>query len=219
MAPPQLITDFMRLMLLLAPSAAVICLVLAGLGLRQGSVPDALVGGNFARWMFWAIIFLTLPQLISWFPSFGVPASLPGGGIGTGWMANLQSDLANFVQNFVLTRLATCFAAFFVLRAILDTVQGGHPLPSILGAMFLLAIQTTLNLINSYNSGTSFATADVLDSLWNYVAGTLCPIAAGLAVIGGIWNFVSRRPVMPMIGATLGLLTVSSVWKLITTMM
>jgi hypothetical protein len=169
--------------------------------------------------MFWAIVFLTMPQLISWFPSFGVPAPLPSGGIGTGWMANLQSDLANFVQNFVLTRLATCFAAFFVLRAILGMVQGGHPLPSILGAMFLLAIQTTRNLINSYNSGTSFATADVLDSLWNYVAGTLCPIAAGLAIIGAIWNFVSRRPVMPMVGATLGLLTVSAVWKLITTMM
>src|ERR1700740_3846994 len=112
MAPPQLITDFMRLMLLLAPSAAVICLVLPGLGLRQGSVPDALVGGNFAKWMFWAIVFITLPQLISWFPSFGVPASLPGGGIGTGWMANLQRDLAHFVQNFVLTRLAACFPGF-----------------------------------------------------------------------------------------------------------
>src|SRR5580658_3650735 len=64
MAPPQLITDFMRLMLLLAPSAAVICLVLSGLSLRQGSVPDALIGGDFAKWMFWAIVFLTLPQLI-----------------------------------------------------------------------------------------------------------------------------------------------------------
>ena len=219
MAPPQLITDFMRVMLLLAPSAAIICLVLAGLSLRQGSIPDALVGGNFAKWMFWAIVFLTLPQLISWFPSFGVPAPLPNGGIRTGWMANLQSDLANFVQNFVLTRLATCFAAFFVLRAILDTVQGGHPLPSVLGAMFLLAIQTTLTLIKGYNSGTSFATADVLDSLWNYMAGTICPIAAGLAVIGAIWNFVSRRPVLPIVGATVGLLTVSAVWKLITKMM
>jgi hypothetical protein len=51
MAPPQLISDFMRLMLLLAPSAAIICLVLAGLSLRQGSIPDALIGGNFAKWM------------------------------------------------------------------------------------------------------------------------------------------------------------------------
>jgi len=112
MAAPQLLQDFMRVMLLLAPSAAVICLVLAGLALRQGSIPDAFVGGNFAKWMFWAIVFLTLPQLISWFPSFGVPASLPSG--------------ANFVQNFVVARLATSLAAFLVLRAILDTVQGGH---------------------------------------------------------------------------------------------
>ena len=94
--------------------------------------------------MFWAVVFLTLPQLISWFPSFGVPASLPNGGVGTGWMANLQSDVTNFVQNFVMKRLALTFAAFFVLRAILDTIQGGHPLPSILAAMFLLAIQTTV---------------------------------------------------------------------------
>ena len=63
------------------------------------------------------------------------------------------------------------------------------------------------------------ATADVLDSLWNYMAGTICPIAAGLAVIGAIWNFVSRRPVLPIVGATVGLLTVSAVWKLITKMM
>src|ERR1700729_1087797 len=153
MAPPQLITDFMRLMLLLAPSAAIICLVLAGLGLRQGSLPDALVGGNFAKWMFWAIVFLTLPQLISWFPSFGVPASLPSGGIGTGWMATLQKGLAHFVQNLVIKRLATSFAAFFALRAIIATVQGGHPLPSILGAMFLLALQATIALLQGYNSG------------------------------------------------------------------
>src|SRR5258708_25801702 len=101
MAPPQLITDLMRVMLLLAPSAAIICLVLAGLNLRQGSIPDALVGGNFAKWLFWAIVFLTLPQLISWFPSVGVPAPLPTGCSGTGWMRNLQPDRSNFVQNFV----------------------------------------------------------------------------------------------------------------------
>jgi hypothetical protein len=219
MNPPQLITDFMQLLVLLAPSAAAICLVLAGLSLRQGSIPDAFIGGNFAKWMFWAIVFLTLPQLISWFPSFGVPASLPAGGIGTGWMATLQADLANFVQNLVIKRLATSFAAFFALRAIIATVQGCHPLPSILGAMFLLALQATIALLQGYNSGTQYATADVLDGAWNYVAGTLCPIAAGLAIIGGIWNFVTHRPVLPMTGATLGLLTVSAAWKLITAMM
>jgi len=219
MAIPQLLSDLIRLMLLLAPLAAVLCLILAGISLRREGGPAAVVGGNFAKWMFWAIVFITLPGLISWFPSFGVPAPLPGGGVGTGWMANLQNDLASFVNNFVVKRLATSLAAFFVLRAILDTIQGGHPLPSILAAMFLLAAQTTLNLIQQLNSGTQFATADVLDSLWNYLAGTICPIAAGLAIVGAIWQFVTRRPVMPMLGATLGLLTVSAVWKLVVTMM
>jgi hypothetical protein len=219
MAIPQLLSDLIRLMLLLAPSAAVLCLVLAGISLRREGGPAAVVGGSFAKWMFWAIVFITLPGLISWFPSFGVPAPLPGGGVSTGWMANLQNDLANFVNNFVVKRLATSLAAFFVLRAILDTIQGGHPLPSILAAMFLLAVQTTLNLIQQLNSGTQFATADVLDSLWNYLAGTICPIAAGLAIVGAIWQFVTRRPMMPMVGATLGLLTVSAVWRLVVTMM
>ena len=219
MAPPQLLSDFIRMMMLLAPSAAVLCLILGGISLRREGGPAAIVGGTFAKWMFWAIVFTTLPGLISWFPSFGVPAPLPGDGIGTGWMANLQNDLANFMNNFVVTRLATSVAAFFVLRAILDTIQGGHPLSSILAAMFLLAVQTTLNLIKSYNTGTQFATADVLDSVWNYLAGTICPIAAGLAIVGAIWNFVTRRPLMPMVGATLGLLTVSALWKLVVAMM
>jgi len=219
MATPQLLSDFIKLMLLLAPSAAALCLILAGVILRREGGPAAVVGGTFAKWMFWAIVFLTLPGLISWFPSFGVPANLPAGGIGTGWMANLQSDLANFMSNFVVTRLATSLAAFFVLRAILDTIQGEHPLPSILVAMFLLAVQTTLNLIKSYNTGGRFATVDVLDSLWNYMAGTICPIAAGLAIVGTIWNLATRRPLLPILGATLGLLTVSALWKLVTAMM
>lgn len=219
MAPPQLLSDFIRLTLLLATPAAVICLLVAGLSLRQSGGPTEVIGGNFSKWMFWAIVFITLPGLLSWFPSFGVPASIPGGGIGTGWMANLQSDLANFVQNFLVSRLATSLAAFYVLRAILETVEGGHPLPSIITAMFLLAVQTTFTLLKSYNSGGQYATADVLDSLWNYAAGTICPIAAGLAIVGTVWNFATRRPIMPLVGATLGLLTVSAIWKLVTKMM
>jgi len=49
-------------------------------------------------------------------------------------------------------RMVTTLAAYFVLRAILDTASGGHPLPSILTAMFLLGTQTTYSLIQSYNT-------------------------------------------------------------------
>jgi len=176
------------------------------------------IGGGFTKWMFWAVIFLTLQPLLSWFTSFGVAVSLPSGGIATGWLANFQSDVAQFVSNFVVQRLVPTLAAFFVLRAVLDAASGQHPLPSILAAMFLLGAQTTYTLIQSYNTGTQFATADVLDSLWNYLAGTIMPIAAGLAIVGAILNFATRRPAMRLVAVALAMLCVSGIWKLVLAM-
>ena len=162
MATPQLLNDIISVLLLLAPSAALLSLVIAGVSLRREGTMTFAIGGGFTKWMFWAIVFLTLQPLLSWFTSFGVPVPLPNGGIATGWLANLQSDVAQFVTNFVVQRLVPTLAAFFVLRAILDAASGQHPLPSILAAMFLLGTQTTYNLIQSYNTGTQYATVDVL---------------------------------------------------------
>ena len=216
MAPPQLLSDFMRLMLLLAPSAAIICLVLAGLSLRQGSIPDALIGSNFAKWMFWAwVVFLMLPQLISWFPSFGVPAPLPGGGVGTGWMANLQTDVASLRAELRDEQAGTHVRGIFRTASYSLTVQGGHP-ASLDSRCDVLARDSNDCQPDSELQQRHFlrhGRTRRKDSLWNYTAGTICPIAAGLAIIGAIWNFVGRRPVMPLVGATLGLLTVSAIWK------
>ena len=55
----QMINDGIGLLLGLAPVAALVALVLAGLALRnQGS---ALQNGRFGLWMFWAAVMLTLP--------------------------------------------------------------------------------------------------------------------------------------------------------------
>ena len=161
------------------------------------------------------MVFRTLTPLLSWFSSFGMSVPLPGGGIGASWLNSFQSDISNFVNNFVMARLVTTLAAYFVLRAILDTAAGGHPLPSVLAAMFLLGAQTTYSLMQSYNTGTQYATADVLDSLWNYLAGTIMPIAAGLAIVGAIINFATQRPALRLVGVALALLCVSGIWRLI----
>lgn len=219
MQTPQLLNDVISLLLLLAPSAAFLSLVLAGVSLRREGVTTFAIGGSFTKWMFWAIVFLTLQPLLSWFPSFGVGVPLPGGGISTGWLASIQSDVASFVTKFVVGRLVPTLAAYFVLRAILDTASGGHPLPSILTAMFLLGTQTTYNLIQSYNTGTAYATADVLDSLWNHLVGTIMPIAAVLALVAAILNFSTRKPFMRHVGVSLALLSVSAIWKLVVAMM
>jgi hypothetical protein len=217
MAVPQLLNDIIQVLLQLAPAASFVALVLAGISLRGEGVAF-LVGGSFTKWMFWAVIFVTLVPLVGWFSSFGVAVRLPSGGIGTSWLSMFQSDLSSFVTNFVVGRMVTTLAAYFVLRSILDTASGEHPLPSILTAMFLLGTQATYSLIQGYNTGTQFAPVDVLDSLWNYLAGTVMPLAAGLAIVGAIINFAVRRPVMRLVGVALAMLCVSGIWKLVLAM-
>jgi hypothetical protein len=218
MAVPQLLNDIIRVLLQLAPAASLVAMVLAGISLRREGGTTFLVGGSFTEWMFWAIVFVTLGPLVGWFTSFGVATPLPAGGIGTSWLGSFESDVSSFVTTFVVGRLVTTLAAYFVLQSVLDAASGGHPLPSILAAMFLLGTQTTYSLIQSYNTGTQFATADVLDSLWNYLAGTIMPIAAGLAIIGAIINFATRRPAMRLVAVALAMLCVSGIWKLVLSM-
>ena len=58
--PMQMINDGIGLLLGLAPFAALVALVLAGLALRnQGS---ALQNGRFGLWMFWAAVMLTTTE-------------------------------------------------------------------------------------------------------------------------------------------------------------
>ena len=219
MRTPQLLNDIISVLLLLAPSAAMLSLVLAGISLRREGTMTIAIGGGFTKWMFWAVVFLTLQPLLGWFPSFGVAAPLPSGGITTGWLSSVQSDVAQFVTNFVIGRIVPTLAAFFVLRAVLDAAAGQHPLPSVLAAMFLLGVQTTYSLLQSYNTGTQYATADVLDSLWNHLAGTIMPIAAVLALVGAILNFATKKPFMRLVAVSLATLTISAIWKLVTSMM
>ena len=218
MAVPQLLNDIIQVLLQLAPAASLLALVLAGISLRREGGTTFLIGGTFTKWMFWAVLFITLVPLTGWFTSFGVATPLPSGGIGSSWLSSFQLDVSSFVTNFILGRIVTTLAAFFVLRAILDSASGGHPLPSVLTAMFLLGTQATYSLIQSYGTGTQFATADVLDSLWTYLAGTIMPIAAGLAIVGAIINFATQRPAMRLVAVALAMLCVTGIWKLVLAM-
>ena len=65
MAIPELLNDLIRLLLNLAPLAAVGCLVLAGISLRREGGTNFIIGGGFTKWMFWAAVFVTLPQTLS----------------------------------------------------------------------------------------------------------------------------------------------------------
>lgn len=214
-----MLLDIARTLLALAVPAALLCLVLAGIALRRDGGRNFSIGGGFSRWMFWAVVFLTLPQLMAWFPTLGVPAALPAGGITSGWMVSLTNVITSFVTIFVVSQLATVVAAFFVLRAVLDVADGHSPLGSIISAMFLLAVPSTAALLQGLNNGSPNATADVLAGLWTYVVSQIMPMAACLAIVGAIWNFWQNRPWMHFAGCAGGFLTVAGLWQLIIRMM
>ena len=219
MQTPQLLTDIANVMMLLAPSAALLCLVLAGISLRHetGGVNFA-IGGGFTKWMFWAVIFVTLPGLLIWFSNSGVSVPSLGGGISSGWLSSFETDVSGFVQNLVMARMVLVLAAFMGLRAILDMAEGESPLPSVLAAFFLLGVQTTYTLLQQYNSGTQYAITDVLASLWTYLASVIMPTAAGLGVFAAIIKFALGKPAMRLVAVSLALLCVSGLWKLLQAM-
>lgn len=217
MALPQIIAELLQLLFALAAPAAICTMILAGMALRQEGGVNFQVGGGFQKWILWSAILLTLPQLLSWFAAQGInlPAQSGGGG---GWVSALQNSFSQFVSGFLVARLIPVAAAWFVLKAALDAAQGQSPLGSIIAAIFMLSVSSTTQLFQSWNSGSQFATTDMLQSAWNFVAGHILPEAAGLAVVGAIINYVRHKPVGSLVTAALAFLSISAVWKLVQTM-
>jgi len=141
-------------------------------------------------------------------------SSPQGGNISSAWVGGVESSFTNFVSNIVVARLAPILAAFCVLKAALDAAEGHSPLGSVIAGIFLLSVSGLVQLMQSWNSGSEFATTDMLSSAWNFLTGTILPEAAGLAVVGAIFNYARHRPFMPLVGAGLAFVSVSAIWRL-----
>jgi hypothetical protein len=214
MTLPQLIVDLMKLLFDIAVPAAMCTMVLAGIALRQEGGVNFHTGGRFQRWTLWSVILLTLPQFLSWFAAQGISLPPQGGNISSAWVGSVESSFTNFVSNIVVAKLTPILAAFCVLKAALDAAEGHSPLGSVIAAIFLLSVSGLVQLMQSWNSGSEFATTDMLSSAWNFLTGTILPEAAGLAVVGAIFNYARHRPFMPLVGAGLAFISVSAIWKL-----
>jgi hypothetical protein len=218
MTLPQIVVDLMKLLFDMAVPAAICTMVLAGIALRQEGGVNFQVGGKFQRWVLWSVILLTLPQFLSWFAAQGISIPAQSAGNGSPWVASVEASFTGFISDVVIARLVPILAAFCVLKATLDAAEGYSPLASIIAGMFLLSASGTVQLMQSWNSGTEFATTDMLTSAWNFLAGTILPEAAGLAIVGAIFNYARHRPFMPLVGSSLAFLSVSAIWKLVQAM-
>lgn len=218
MTLPQILVDLMKLLFDMAVPAAMCTMVLAGIALRQEGGVNFQTGGKFQRWIVWSVVLLTLPQLLSWFAAQGISMPPQGGNINSPWVASVETSFTSFISNVVVANLVPILAAFCVLKAALDAAEGHSPLASIVAGIFLLSVSGSVQLMQSWNSGTEFATTDMLTSSWNFLAGTILPESAGLAIVGAIFNYARHRPFMPLVGAGLAFLSVSAIWQLVQAM-
>src|SRR5579859_3402 len=160
MTIPQLLVDVMQLLFDMAVPAAMCTMLLAGLALRHESGVNFEVGGRFQKWMLWSVILLTLPQFLAWFAAQGITMPPQSAGISGAWLLAMETTFKTFVTDVVIDRLVPVLSAFFVLKAALDAAQGRSPLGSVISAMFLLTISTSVTLMQGWNSGSTFATTD-----------------------------------------------------------
>lgn len=218
MTLPQILVDIMRLLFDLAVPVAICTMVLAGMALRQEGGVNFQTGGRFQRWALWSVVMLTLPQFLSWFAAQGISMPSQAGNISSAWVNGVESSVTSFVTSVVVGRLVPILAAFSILKATLDAAEGQSPLGSIIAGFFLLGVSGTVQLMQGWNSGSEFATTDMLTSAWNFLAGTILPEAAGLAVVAAIFNYARHRPFMPLVASGLAFLSVSGIWKLVQAM-
>jgi hypothetical protein len=214
MPMPQFLSDLLQLLLGLAVPAAFCTLAAAGVNLRHEGGTNFHVNGRVGKWMLWTVVFLTLPQLLSWIAAQGITVPSGSGSIGTSWLASVQTVFTNFVNQIVVAKLVPVIAAYFVLKATLDGAAGENPLASIIAALFLMSLSATMQLLQGWNSGGQYATTDMLTSLWNYIVGQIMPAAAGLACVGAVINFVRHRPWTRLVFAAISFLSVSGLLTL-----
>ena len=214
MTLPTILAELLRLLLDMAAPAALCSMTLAGLALRQEGGLNFDAGGRFQRWIIWSVVLLTLPQFLSWFAAIGISMPPEAPEAAGSWLTAMESAFSGFVSEVVIARLVPVFAAFLVLKAALDLSQGSSPLSSGVPAIFLLCISGSVQLMRAWNSGTEFATADMLVSIWNYLAGTILPGVAGLALVAAVLNYSRQRPFLPQLFSALAFLSVTALWKL-----
>jgi hypothetical protein len=214
MPVPQFLLDLLQLLLDLAVPAAFCTLTAAGVSLRHEGGTNFHIGGRTGKWILWTVVFLTLPQILSWIAAQGITVPSGSGSVSTSWLAIIETVFKAFVNQFVVAQLVPVIAGYFVLKATLDGAAGESPLGSIIAALFLMSLSATLQLFQSWNSGGQYATSDMLASLWNYIVGQIMPSAAGLACVGAVINYVRHRPWTRLIFAAISFLTVTGLLKL-----
>lgn len=219
---PGIITDLISILSALAPVACLACFVLAGLRLRAEGGVNYDAGGGFFKWMLWGVVFLTLPGITLYLQQHNIPIQTVtfGSTAASQYVQKFEAVAESFVNDIVVARLVPLLAATLVVKAVLDSAEGDSPLPSAIAALFLLGVQGLWSMVMTswMNPGDPYETTDMLQSMWSYLANSICPLIGGLCISAAILSYVRNRPWGHLVATGLAFLGIPGLWILVKAM-
>src|SRR5262249_9819852 len=142
-------------LVLLSKPMGLVCLLLVGLALHRGS--------GYGRYLAFALIFLNVRSLIflihSWLPGTGLTSVIvPNDNlVGVEWLRSLVDALdTQFVRTRLTQEVAPALAGFFIIKAFIQLMEGDSPMRPILGALFMLSLVGTYNLLLAFGGGDTW---------------------------------------------------------------
>lgn len=211
------IATIVSLLMNIAPIMSLGCIIAAGFSLRGDGGASIHLGGNFSRWMIWSLIFLCLPGLPSLMSALGFSVlQVPGGAAGGGAVGLITTAVTTFVQTFLLGKLAPIVAGYLVLRALFESAEDKSPMPSIVSAIFVLSLNGIWALAKGWVGGgtDAYSLTTGLEGGMNYLANTICPIAAVFCVIGAVIDCLRGKRFAHFIYTALAMGTVTAIFNL-----
>lgn len=204
-----------------APYVGLGCLVAAGVALRGEGGSNFSLGGGFAKWLLWAFIFCALPTIPMIVNSLGnnqlgsLTGSFSGG---TAEFTGLGTGIQGFIQGWIVGKAVPSIAGFLVVKAILDSNEGGTPYPSLISAIFLLSVTGIWTLAKGWVESTDeYGIASGMSGALTYLLSTICPIAATFCFIGAVVQFIKGRGWGKLVITGIAMLSATGIWALVQT--
>jgi hypothetical protein len=212
---PNLFQALYGVLISAAPSIALFCFITAGFQLRNEGGVNFSSNGGFFKWIAWGAIFSTLSGILAWFVSeHFLAAAQPVGNMTRPYTVDINQAIIDFVNVYLLAKIVPTIAGALILKSLLDTAEGHSPLPSIISALFLLGVDGFYVQAQTWNDGTPFATASVLQGMLHWALTSVAPVLAVLAIYGAIIQFIRQRDWATYVFAAGALLLAQVLWSL-----
>jgi len=202
-------------LLSMAPYVAVGCMVAAGVALRGEGGTNFNVGGNFTKWIMWALIFCalpTIPVLLSNLGVSGLTSNFSGGG---NEFSGMTTAAHNFAQTYIVSKLVPSIAGFLVLKAVLDAGEGNSPIPSLVSAIFVLSANGLYTLASGWVGTDPYGVTTGLSSALTYMGQTVCPISAAFFFIGAVVQYIKGLKWGHLVLTGFAALAFTGIWALV----